>query len=234
MLYSSVNKYASWQHIKKQRHHFANKGPSSQSYGFSSSHVPTMVLKKTLESPLDCMEIQSVNPKGNQPWILIGSTDAWCWSSNMLATWCEEHIHWKRPWCWERLRAGRKEGDRGWDGWMASLTQWKWVWANSGRYWRMGKPGMLQSTGLQESDMTEDWKTTNHAPPFPWHQSRSWVLCCCLFACFDYWLCWVFVVKHRFSLVAANGTALHCRVWASHCSHFFLLLQSTGSRADGP
>ena len=119
-----------------------------------------MVLKKTLESPLDCMEIQSVNPKGNQPWILIGSTDAWCWSSNMLATWCEEPIHWKRPWCWERLRAGRKEGDRGWDGWMASLTQWKWVWANSGRYWRMGKPGMLQSTGLQR--VRHDWGLKNN------------------------------------------------------------------------
>ena len=76
MLYSSVNKYVSWQHIKKQRHHLANKGPSSQSYGFSSSHVWTVVLKKTLESPLDCMEILPVSPNGNQPWILIGSTDA--------------------------------------------------------------------------------------------------------------------------------------------------------------
>jgi len=82
------------QHIKKQRHHFANKGPSSQSYGFSSSHVWmweldhkeswalknwcfwTVVLEKTLESPLDCKEIQPVNPKENQPWIFIGRTDA--------------------------------------------------------------------------------------------------------------------------------------------------------------
>ena len=82
------------QHIKKQRHHFANKGPSSQSYGFSSSHVWmweldhkeswtlknwffwTVVLKKTLESPLDFKEIQPVNPKGNQSWIFIGRTDA--------------------------------------------------------------------------------------------------------------------------------------------------------------
>ena len=56
----------------------------------------------------------------------------WSWSSNTLATWCKEPTHWKRPWCWERLRA--EEGDdRGWDGWMASLTQWTWVWANSGR-----------------------------------------------------------------------------------------------------
>ena len=52
--------------------------------------------------------------------------------------------HWKRPWCWERLRAGGEEGDRGWDGWMASPTQWTWVWASSGRQWRTGKPGLMQ------------------------------------------------------------------------------------------
>ena len=67
----------------------------------------------------------------------------WSWSSNTLATWCEELTHWKRPWCWERLKAGGKWGDRGWDGWMASLTQWTWVWANSGRQWRTRKPGVL-------------------------------------------------------------------------------------------
>ena len=67
----------------------------------------------------------------------------WSWSSNILATWCEELTHWKRPWCWERLKAGGKWGDRGWDGWMASLTQWTWVWANSGRQWRTRKPGVL-------------------------------------------------------------------------------------------
>ena len=55
----------------------------------------------------------------------------WRWSSNTLATWWEEPTHWKRPWCWERLRAGGEGGNRGWDGWMASLTQWIWVWANS-------------------------------------------------------------------------------------------------------
>ena len=55
----------------------------------------------------------------------------------------------KRSWCWERLRGGGEEGDRRWDGWMASPIQWIWVWANSGRWWRTGKPGMLQSMGLQ-------------------------------------------------------------------------------------
>ena len=72
----------------------------------------------------------------------------WCWSSNTLATWCEEPTHWKRPWCWENLRAEGEGGNRGWDGWMASPTQWTWTWANSRRQWKTGKPGMLQSTRL--------------------------------------------------------------------------------------
>ena len=73
----------------------------------------------------------------------------WSWNSNTLATWCEELTYWKRTWCWERLKAGGKGDDRGWDGWKASLTLWTWVWANSGRYWRTGKPGVLLSRGLQ-------------------------------------------------------------------------------------
>ena len=105
----------------------------SQSYGFSSSHVwmreldykeswdPknwcfwTMVLEKTLESPLDSKEMEPVSPKGNQSWIFIGKTDA-DWSSNTLATWCEELTHWKRTWCWGRLNAGGEGDDRGWNG----------------------------------------------------------------------------------------------------------------------
>ena len=70
----------------------------------------------------------------------------WCWSwnSNTLATWCEDLTQWKRPWCWERLKAGEGD-DRGWDGCMASLTQWTWVWASFGSLWWTGKPGVLQS-----------------------------------------------------------------------------------------
>ena len=70
----------------------------------------------------------------------------WCWSwnSDNLATWCEELIHLKRPWCWERLRTGGEGDDRGgWDGWMASPTQRTWVWVNSGSWWWTGKPGVL-------------------------------------------------------------------------------------------
>ena len=75
----------------------------------------------------------------------------WCWSwnSNTLATWCKDLTHWKRPWCWERLKAGGEGDDRGWDGWMALLTLWTWVWVDSGSWWWTGRPGMLQFMGLQ-------------------------------------------------------------------------------------
>ena len=83
----------------------------------------------------------------------------WCWSwnSNTLATWCKELTHLKKPWCWERLRAGGEGDDRGWDGWMASPTQWTWVWVNSGSWWWTGRPGVLQSLGLQR--VGHDWAT---------------------------------------------------------------------------
>ena len=117
----------------------------------------TVVLEKTLESPLDCKEIKPVNPKGNWPWIL-----SWRWSSNTLA-WCKEPMHWKRPWCCERLRAGGEGDDRGWDGWMASLTQWTWVWASSRRWWRTGKPGVLQSMGEQRAGQNLAAEHQQHA-----------------------------------------------------------------------
>ena len=82
----------------------------------------------------------------------------WSWSSNTLATWWEELTDWKRPWCWERLKSGGEGNDKGWDGWMASPTQWTWIWASSGRWWRAGKPGVQQSMGSQrggEADTTE-------------------------------------------------------------------------------
>ena len=74
-----------------------------------------------------------------------------------LATWCKELTHWKRPWHWERLKAGGEGDDRGWDGWMASLTQWTWVWASPGSWWWTGRPGALQSMGLQR--VGYDWET---------------------------------------------------------------------------
>ena len=108
------------------------------------------MLEKTLESPLDCKEIKPVYPKANQSWIFIGRIDAQELHSDTLATWFEELTHQKRPWYWERLKAGVKGDDRGWDGWMALLmTQWTWIWASSGSWWWTGKPGMLKSTGSQ-------------------------------------------------------------------------------------
>ena len=74
---------------------------------------------------------------------------SWSWNSNTLATWWEELTHLKRPWCWERLKAGGEGDNRGWYGWMASLTQGTWVWANSRSWQWTGRSGMLQSMGLQ-------------------------------------------------------------------------------------
>ena len=67
----------------------------------------------------------------------------WRWNSNTLATWCEELTHLKRPWYWERLRAGEEGNNRGWDGWMASPTQWTWVWVDSGSWWWTGRAGAV-------------------------------------------------------------------------------------------
>ena len=152
--------------IKKQRHHFVNKGPSSQSYGFSSSNVwmweldhkegwaPknwcfwTVVLEKTLESPLDCKEIRPVNLKGNQPWIFIGRRDP---EGEVLILWPPEvksQLIRKDP-VLGKIKGRRKRGYRGWDNWMTLPTQWTWVWGNSKRCWRTGMSGVLQSMGSQ-------------------------------------------------------------------------------------
>ena len=83
----------------------------------------------------------------------------WCWSwnSNTLATWCKELTHLKRPWYWERFRAGGEGDDRGWDDWMASPTQWTLVWVDSRNWWWTGRPGMLQFMGSQR--VRHDWVT---------------------------------------------------------------------------
>ena len=84
---------------------------------------------RRLLSPLDCKEIKLVKLKRNQPWILTGRTDVEAEAPILWLTWCELLTHWKRPWCWERLKA-EEEGNRGWDGCMASPIQWTWIWAN--------------------------------------------------------------------------------------------------------
>ena len=82
--------------------------------------------------------------------------NAWCWnwSSNCLATWCEHLTHWKRPWCWERLKSEGEEGNRGWNGWMASLRQWTWTWANLGDGEGQGSLVCCSSWDCKELDMS--------------------------------------------------------------------------------
>ena len=84
----------------------------------------------------------------------------WCWSwnSNTLATWFEDLTQWKRPWCWERLKVGGEGDDRGWHhSWVASQTQWTWVWVNSGSWWWTGRPGVLWFMGSKR--VGHDWVT---------------------------------------------------------------------------
>ena len=167
--------YIPRQHIQKQRRYFATKGPSSQSYDFSSSHVGMWeldckeswtpknwcfwpeVLEKTLESPLDFKEIQPVNPEGNQSWTFNGRTDA---EAETPILWPPDAKSWLI----------RKDTDPGKD-WrqeekgmtedkmvgLGLLTQWTWVWTSFGSWWWTWRPGMLQSLGSQ--GVGHDWAT---------------------------------------------------------------------------
>ena len=165
--------------IKKQRYRFTDKGPYSQSYGFSSSiWMASWTIKKAesqridafelwcwrrLESPLDCKEIKPVYPKGNQCWIFIGRIDAEAEAPVLWPPYVKSRLTGKTPTAgkdWGREEKGVK---RRWDGWMASLTQWTWVWANSGRYWRTGKLGVLHAVhGVAERMWLSDWTTTEN------------------------------------------------------------------------
>ena len=133
----------------------------------------TVMLAKTLESPLDCKEIQPVHPKRNQFWIFIGRTDA---EAEALILWppdVENWLIWKRPWFWERLKVGWEGDNRGWGGWMASPTQWTWVWVNSGSWWWTGRPGVLQSMGSQSWRWLSDW--TDWLSSMDFHQLALFV-----------------------------------------------------------
>ena len=159
--------------LKSRDFFFANKGSSSQSYGFSSSHVWmweldykeswaqrnwcfwTVMLEKTVDSPLDNKEIKPVHPKGNQSWIFIGRTDAESEAPVlghlMRRTDSLENL------CWARLKAGGEWDDRSWDGWLESPIRWTWVWANSENWWWTRRSGVLQSMGSQR--VGHDWAT---------------------------------------------------------------------------
>ena len=103
-------------------------------------------------------------------------------SSGRRSPWCEEPTHWKRPWCWERLRAGGEGGGRGWDGWMASPTWWTWFWANSERWWRTGKPGMLYSLGSQRvgRDLMTEWQKGSRCRYWKWPEWSNFLLLSCI------------------------------------------------------
>ena len=122
----------------------------------------TVVLEKTLESPLGCKEIQPVHPKGNLSWIFIGRTDA---EAETPILWPPDVKSWlicKDPDDGKDWRQEEK-GTTGWDGWMASPTQWVWVWVNSGRWWWTGRPGMLHSMRWQKvgHEWAPEWNWTN-------------------------------------------------------------------------
>ena len=120
-----------------------------ESWALKNWRFWTVVLEKTLESPLDCKEIQPVHPKGDQSWVFIGRTDVEAKTPIFWPPDAKRWLIWKDPECWERLKAGGEGDNRGWDGWMASPTQWTWVWVNSGSWWWTGRPGVLQFMGSQ-------------------------------------------------------------------------------------
>ena len=126
----------------------------------------------------------------------------WSWNSSTLATSCKGLTHWKIFWCWEGLGAGGEGDGRGWDGWMASLTRWTWVWVNSRSWWWTGRPGMLWFMGSQSQTRLSDWTELNWISFFIFYflspfQSKLPVLWTCNFLKSLMDLC----IFHRFSLV---------------------------------
>ena len=160
--------------MKKQRHYFANKGPSCQSYAFSSSHVwmwemdskeswalknwcfRTVVFEKTLESPLVCKESNQYILKEISPdYSLEGLMQKL--KLQYFGYLIERVDLLKNILMLGGLKVGGEGDDRGWGGWMASLTRWTWAWVSSGSWWWIGKPDMLQFIGLQR--VGHDWAT---------------------------------------------------------------------------
>ena len=158
-----------------------------------------MVLENTLESFLDRKKIKSINPKGNQPWMFIGRTNAEAEVPILLATWCEELALYKRPWCWKILKAGKKGNNRGWNN-RGTIEMVGWHhWLNAHEFEQA--PGVddgqvilvcCSPWGHKESDMTEwlNW-TQNKSPvlglnPTMWLVSGSHLQ---RFPLRLYWLC---------------------------------------------
>ena len=140
------------------------------------------VLEKTLQSPLDWKEIQPVNPKGNQPWIFIGRTDAEAETPILWPPDVKNQLLGKDPDAgkdWRREEKGTEDEIVGW-----SLTRWTWVWLSSGSWWWTGKPGVLQSMGSQR--VGHDWGTELNWTDITWsHYIDEEVLCLPLFFFFS-------------------------------------------------
>ena len=147
------------------------------------------MLEKTPESPFYSKQIKLVNFKGNQPWMFILKDYWWNWSSSTLNTCCEEPTHWKKTCYWERLRVGGEGGDRKWNHWMASLTQWTWVWTNFCRQWRTEKTGVLKSAESQRAGCNSMIEQTKIKP-------NGYV--------------WIFVLKCRYT---SNFTFWYSIAW---------------------
>ena len=156
--------------------------------------LPTKVcLVKAMVFPVVMYGCESWTRKKDEHW-RIDAFELWCWrrflrvpwtarcsgswNSNSSATWCEELTHLKRPWCQERLKVGGEGDDRGWNGWMASLTQWTWVCSSSRSWWWTGKPGMLQSMVSQSQTQLNDWIDWYLRASVPyWLSSRGHLSC---------------------------------------------------------
>ena len=158
------------QHIKKQGHYFANKGPSSQGYGFSSDYVWMWELDCEESWRIDAFELWCRRRLLRVPWTSRRSNqsilkeispeyslEGLMLKMNTLATWCEELTHWKTPWCWERLKTRGEGNSRGWDGWTASPIQQMGTLGIYWRWWGTGRPGVLRFMGLQRVE--HNWVT---------------------------------------------------------------------------
>ena len=162
------------QHIKKRRHHFADKGMYSQNYGFSSRRVQMWALdiKKAECWTIDAFKLWCWRSHLRVPWTARSSNQSiikeinpdihlkdwcWSWSSNTLATWCKEPTHWRRPWCWERLKAKGEGGGRGQDGWIVlSLNG-----INPRKLWKIVKD-------------RGDWHAVVHGVTNNWTRLSNW------------------------------------------------------------
>ena len=173
--------FASWQesydkprqYVEKQRHYSADKGSHSQGYGLPSGYgCESWTIKKAQPQRIDAFELsfwrrllricwtaRRANPSILREINLEYSLEGLILKMKLqyFGHLMQTTDHWKSVWCWERLR---KEGEKaiwGWDGWMASLMQWTWTWANFGRWWGTGRPGVLQSMELLR--IRHDWAT---------------------------------------------------------------------------